>query len=79
MHRIESLLDLSGVHDTELMAIGIGHYHPADLALTDVDARCPEVDETVDLPLLITVDAVERRRNAAGTSQSLASVADHPR
>ena len=56
VHRIESLLDLSGVHDTEFMAIGIGHYHPADLALTDVDARCPEVDETVDLPLLITVD-----------------------
>src|SRR5215475_13397838 len=38
------------------MAIRIGHDHPANLALTDVDARCPERDETVDLRLLITVD-----------------------
>jgi hypothetical protein len=36
------------------MAIGIGHDHPADLALADVDARCPEGDETVGLRLLIT-------------------------
>ena len=38
------------------MAIGIGHDHPADLALADVDASRPEGDETVDLRLLITVD-----------------------
>src|SRR3954467_10899515 len=38
------------------MATGIGHDHPVDLALTDVDARCPEGDETIDLRLLITVD-----------------------
>jgi hypothetical protein len=38
------------------MAIGIGHHHPADLALADVDSIRPEGDETVDLRLLITVD-----------------------
>jgi hypothetical protein len=38
------------------MAIGIGHDHPADLALADVDASRPEADETVDLRVLITVD-----------------------
>ncbi len=49
------------------MAIGIGHDHPADLALADVDASRPERDETVDLRLLITVDGrsdVEMRRCA---------------
>src|SRR5271166_6213392 len=38
------------------MAIGIGHDHPADLALADVDTRRPEGGQTVDLRLLITVD-----------------------
>ena len=38
------------------MAIGIGHDHPVDLALADVDARRPEGDQTVDLRLLIAVD-----------------------
>jgi hypothetical protein len=46
--------------ETELMPIRIGHDHPADLALADVDARCPERDETADLRLLIT--ATEWRR-----------------
>jgi HAMP domain-containing protein len=50
------LVALSGGQHTELMAIGIGHHHPADLALTDVDSSRPEGDETVDLRLLITVD-----------------------
>src|SRR5258708_5157052 len=38
------------------MAIGIGHDHPADLALADVDVSRPERDEAVDLRLLIAVD-----------------------
>src|SRR5689334_15705546 len=37
------------------MAVGIGHDHPVDLALTDVDPRRPEGDETLDLRLLIAV------------------------
>jgi hypothetical protein len=45
---------IGGQH-TELIAIGIGHHHPADLALADVDSSRPERDETVDLRLLITV------------------------
>jgi DNA-binding LacI/PurR family transcriptional regulator len=39
----------------ELVAVGVGHDHPIDLALADVDARRSEGDETVDLGLLITV------------------------
>src|SRR5258707_5572365 len=50
------LVGLSRGQHTELMAIGIGHDHPADLTLADVDASRPEGDETVDLRLLITVD-----------------------
>src|SRR6266513_2488084 len=50
------LVALSGGQHTELMAIGIGHDHPADLALADVDASRPEGDETIDLPVLITAD-----------------------
>src|SRR6188472_2968449 len=42
--------------DAELMAVGIGHHHPADRAMADVDSSRPEGDETVDLRLLITVD-----------------------
>ena len=38
------------------MAIGIGHDHPADRALADVDASRPERDETVDFRSLITLD-----------------------
>ena len=52
----QDLVALSRGQHTELMAIGIGHDHPADLALADVDASRPEGDETVDLRLLITVD-----------------------
>src|SRR5260221_124153 len=50
------LVALSRGQHTELMAVGIGHDRPADLALADVDASCPEGDETVDLRLLITAD-----------------------
>src|SRR5262245_57666826 len=39
----------------ELVAVGIRQHHPAGLALADVDARCPERDEAIDLGLLITV------------------------
>jgi hypothetical protein len=44
---------------TELVAIGIGHDHPADLALADVDARRPEGDETVGLRSLVVLRALE--------------------
>ena len=37
------------------MAIGIGHHHPADRALADVDSSRPEGDETSHLRLLINV------------------------
>ena len=37
---------LSRGQQAELMVIGIGHDHPADLALADVDASRPEGDET---------------------------------
>src|SRR3954453_4809197 len=47
---------LSGGQHTELVAIGISHHHPADLALADVDPSRPEGDETLDLHLLIAVD-----------------------
>src|SRR4051794_27648921 len=40
---------------TELVAIGIGHHHPADLALAHLDSSRPEGDETIDLRSLITV------------------------
>lgn len=40
---------LSRSQQTELVAIGICHHHPADLPLTDVDASRPEGDEPVDL------------------------------
>jgi len=33
------------------MAIGVGHHHPVDLALADVDASRSEGDETLDLGL----------------------------
>src|SRR3954447_20041285 len=40
---------------TELVAVRIGHHDPADVALTDVDAPCPEGDQAVDLLLLVGV------------------------
>ncbi len=49
------LAALSGGQHTELVAVGIGHDHPADVALADVDASRSEGDETVDLRLLVTV------------------------
>src|SRR5262249_1876873 len=47
---------LSRGQNTELMAIGIGHDYPADLALADVDASRTEADEPIDLLLLIAVN-----------------------
>jgi divalent metal cation (Fe/Co/Zn/Cd) transporter len=66
---------LSRCQDTELMAIGIGHDHPADLALADVDASCPEGDETVDLCLLITVGG----RSKVEMQSSLPGLRHQPR
>src|SRR5205085_7478554 len=40
---------------TELVAIGIDHDHPIDIALSDVDSSRPERDQTVYLRSLITV------------------------
>jgi transposase len=54
--KLGSLVGLSRGQHAKLAAIGIGHGHPAGLALADVDATCPETDQTVDLVLLITVD-----------------------
>ena len=41
------------MQDTELIAVGIGHDDPVDLALADVDTRRAERHETVDLGVLI--------------------------
>ena len=50
-----NLAGLSRGQHAKLTAIGIGHDHPAGLALADADASCPERDETANLILLITV------------------------
>jgi hypothetical protein len=47
---------LSRGQHAKLTAIGIGHGHAAGLALADVDASCPEGDQTVDLLVLIAVN-----------------------
>src|SRR5918998_4969887 len=44
---------LSRGQHAELVAIGIGHHHPADLALADVDPSRPEGGETLDLRSLV--------------------------
>src|SRR3954463_9176571 len=54
--RHPDLVALSGGQHTELVAIGIGHHHPADVALAYVDPSRPEGDETLHLRLLIAVD-----------------------
>ena len=54
--KLGSLVGLSRGQQAKLAAIGIGHGHPAGLALADVDASCPQRDQTVDLVLQITVD-----------------------
>ena len=51
-----SLAGLSRGQHAKLAAIGIGHGHPAGLALADVDAGCPQRDQTAGLVLRITVD-----------------------
>jgi hypothetical protein len=53
------LVALSGRQHTELIAIGICHHHPADIALADVDSSRPEGEETVDFRWLITVDVAD--------------------
>ena len=45
---------LSRAEYAELVAVGVGHDDPADIALADVDTRRPEGDEAVDLSSLIT-------------------------
>src|SRR5438270_10167365 len=45
---------LEGAQHTELVAIGIGHDHPIDIALADVDPSRPKGDQTVDRRSLIT-------------------------
>ena len=46
---------LAGAQHTELVVIGIGHDHPVDLALADVDSSRPKRNETVYLRSLINV------------------------
>lgn len=59
-----------GRQHTELVAIRVGHDHPADFALADVDARRAERDETIDLRLLVVVAG--EVENASGSSRSFA-------
>jgi hypothetical protein len=47
---------LSRGQDAELVAVWVGHDHPADVALADVDASRPEGDEPVDFRLLVAAD-----------------------
>ena len=53
------LLRRSGTEDAELVALGIGHDHPADLALTDVGPARSERDEALDLGVLVVGAQVE--------------------
>jgi hypothetical protein len=46
---------LSRVQHTELVAIGIGHDHPVDIALTDVDTSRAKGTQAIYLPALITL------------------------
>src|SRR5919199_6298683 len=46
---------LAGAQHTELVVIGIGHDHPIDLALADVDSSRPKRNEAVYLRSLINV------------------------
>ena len=48
-------LAVPGVDDAELVVIGIGHDHPTDIALADVDSGRAQRNESVDLRLLIRV------------------------
>jgi hypothetical protein len=50
-----ALAELSRGQHAKPTAIGIGHDHPADLVLADVDPSRPEGDQTVDLLSLVTV------------------------
>jgi hypothetical protein len=62
LQKREARKDLAGTQvlsrgkHAELVAIGIGHDHPADLALPDVHTSRPEGNETTDLGLLLTID-----------------------
>jgi ABC-type phosphonate transport system ATPase subunit len=64
---------LSRGQHAELTAIGIGHGHPADLALAGVDAGRPEVGQTAGLPLLITVNG----RSKIETQPALSGLRHH--
>src|SRR5439155_24908508 len=46
---------LAGAQYTEFVVIGIGHDHPIDLALADVDSSRPKRNEAVDFRSLINV------------------------
>src|SRR5712691_2105943 len=48
---------LAGAQYTELVVIGIGHDHPIDLALADVDSSRPKGNEAVKFDSLINVAA----------------------
>jgi hypothetical protein len=49
------LAELSRGQQAKPTAIGIGHDHPADLVLADVDTSRPEGDQTVNFFLLVAV------------------------
>src|SRR4051794_16495037 len=47
---------LAGSQHTELVAVGIGHHHPVDLPLADVDASRTQRGQTLHLgPLVVAV------------------------
>ena len=50
-----------GTQDAELVALRVGQHDPGNDTLTDVDASCAEVDESLDLELLIVRSKVEMK------------------
>ena len=64
--------------DAELVAVGIGHDDPFDVALADVDSGRAECHETVDLGALFGL--VERRDlEVQPVLADFGGGADHPR
>jgi hypothetical protein len=51
-----NLVALAWRQHTELMAVGIDHDHPVNVALPNVSSRRSKGDQTLDLRLLITVN-----------------------
>ena len=68
-----------GAEHTKLVAIGIGHDHPIDIALADVDPSRPKGDQMGYLRSLITVVGRSDVEMKPVLPDSSGQSADHPR